>query len=77
MAYLTTRFERPLEPREDKYIPMMTDEEEKNLLIAFCKEDPDEFVKFIDGLDSTILWDYAVQNRYDWQEYKEENRFYE
>jgi hypothetical protein len=56
---------------------MMTEEEEKNLLIAFCKEDPDEFVKFIDGLDSTILWDYAVQNRYDWQEYKEENRLYE
>lgn len=77
MAYSATRFERPLEPREGKYIPVMTEEEKTRLSRQFCKDLVDEFVEFIENYDSCIFWDFIESVRWKWSAYKEENRSYE
>lgn len=58
----------------ERYVPAMSEEEERILRDKFCKEYPDEFFEFIRDLDSTILWDFVESLRWKWNQFKEENR---
>ena len=76
MPYAMT-IERPLEPFEKRYIPMMTEEEEDRLSRDFCKDNMDDFVEFIENYDSCIFWDFIESVRWKWNKYKEDGRVYE
>lgn len=69
--------ERPLEPREDKYIAAVSHEDDVALLDKFCVDHPESLVAFLRDYDSTILWDFVESLRWKWNQYKEENRIYE
>lgn len=69
--------DRPLEPREDKYYPAMSYEEDKKILMEFVKDHVEDFIEYIDNYDSTLFWDFADIERWKWNKYKEENRINE
>ena len=64
----------PLEPKEERYIPAMTSDEEDNLLEEFVKDYPDEFREYIKGYDRSLFADFAETLRWKWEKFKEENR---
>lgn len=63
-----------LEPIERRYVPAMSYEEEKEILLSFVKDRFEDFVEYIDNYDSTLFWDFADIEKLAWAKFKEENR---
>lgn len=59
---------------QERYVPAISEDEERDLRDKFCKEHLDGFFEFVKDFDSTILWDFVESLRWKWNQYKEDNR---